>query len=305
MSRALLVGGRSFIGRHLAGELRSVGAEVVATSRHEPAGVPLDAEDAAAVDRLVDRVRPELLVDLSQAGAGGARNLLAAVARRAPRCLTLLFGSAAEYGRVPDAALPIRESWPAVPCTPYGVEKLSRTELALATARQGKLRVVVLRPFNVVGAGSPSRLVAGALADRLLLCIPGSVLTVADPWATRDLVDVRDAARAVVAVWRSATVAPGRPRLFNVASGKETAVRELAAWLARLAGGVPVRLDEEGPRSSIRRSCGDSSGLRRATGWRPRHTWRDSIRELWEDRLRAAAVPPPPVGERADRPGLQ
>jgi nucleoside-diphosphate-sugar epimerase len=110
-----------------------------------------------------------------------------------------------------------------------------------------------------------------------------SALPVVNADATRDFVDVRDAAESLVAMTERAAPLPGKPCVFNIASGRETAVMEIARALCELHGGrSAVPLGAAASRSHIRRSCGDASRLRRATGWQPRIAWRQSLRDMWE-----------------------
>lgn len=90
-------------------------------------------------------------------------------------------------------------------------------------------------------------------------------------------------ADALVALVRRAAPAPGAPRVYNVASGRETTVLDVAGTLCRWHGGrTAVPLGASASRSGVHRSCGDASRLRLATDWRPRVGWEQSLREMWE-----------------------
>ena len=156
--------------------------------------------------------------------------------------------------------------------------------MALAAAVEWQLRVIVARPFNLLGPGLPEHYLAAALAKRLLMeGTKASALPVANADATRDFVDVRDAVEALVAMTERAAPLPGKPCVFNIASGHETAVLEIAHMLCELHGGrCAISLGVAASRSHIRRSCGDASRLRRATGWQPRIAWQQSLRDMWE-----------------------
>jgi GDP-4-dehydro-6-deoxy-D-mannose reductase len=203
----------------------------------------------------------------------GTLNLLEAVRRHVPEAAVVLLGSAAEYGEVD--VLPTPENVPTRPTTFYGTSKLAQTHLAGVAAREWGLRVVVARLFNVIGPGLPERYFLAALAARLRS--KGDTFPVDSMEATRDFLDVRDAARAITALVGIAK--PGELEVVNVASGEEVSVGEAAAWLGQLAGGrVPV---SSGRAGGVRRSCGDSAKLRALTGWLPRVGWRDSVAEMW------------------------
>ena len=152
-------------------------------------------------------------------------------------------------------------------------------------AREHGLRVVVVRPFNLLGPGLGPHYLAAALCDRLRQAKAAGLsgpLSVVNGQATRDWVDVRDLADAVVRLALHAPPRPGRLGLYNVASGRETAVLTLADFLCRLAGDFhAVDLGRAGSRSDIDRSCGDATRLRTAIGWAPRIDWRQSLRDMW------------------------
>src|SRR5262249_1706398 len=182
-------------------------------------------------------------------------------------------------------ALPIREDYPAQPPSFFGASKLAQTQLAAAAAGEWQLGILVVRPFNVLGPGLPAHYFAAALAERLEKAkIAGGSgdFPVVNAEATRDFVDVRDVAEAMVGLVTRAAPPAGTAAVYNVASGRETTVRAVAAKLCRLAGDFQVVDAGAGKsRSSILRSCGDPTRLRQAIGWTPRIGWEQSIEDLW------------------------
>lgn len=279
LGRPMVLAANSFIGRAVCAELR----DVVAVTRAEGG----DLLDAAGVDALVARHRPSAVINCAGAtGRAGPReayalhvegtlNLLEAVRRHAPEAAVVLLGSAAEYGEAD--VLPTPETAPTWPATFYGASKLAQTHLAGVAAREWGLKVAVARLFNVIGPGLPERYFLASLAARLR-ATPGGTFPVDSMEATRDFLDVGDAARAAVALLGVAR--QGEMELVNVASGEEVSVGEAAAWLGQLAGGrVPA---SSGRGGGLRRSCGDSGKLRSLTGWAPRVGWRESVARMWQ-----------------------
>jgi GDP-4-dehydro-6-deoxy-D-mannose reductase len=297
---ALVIAGNSFVGRHLCRRLRDGGASVVATGRGQEAG-SCDVGDGEGVRELFRRVAPDCVFQCAAATAQdataeemyrvhvtGALNVLRAAAEFAPDTALVFLGSAAEYGAVSEANLPVNEDHPLRPASLFGASKAAQTQLALAAAVEWNLRVIVARPFNVLGPGLPDRYLAAALANRLLQeGATGRLLSVANPDASRDFVDVRDVAEALVALVERAAPRPGEPGVFNIASGREVTVMDVARKLCEWHGGRAVSAQRPASsRSGIGRSCGDASRLRAATDWRPRVGWEQSMREMW-DILRA------------------
>ncbi len=293
---ALVFAGSSFVGRHLCGRLRAGGVTVVSTGRCEGAGY-CDVSDPQSVRRLFNEVAPDSVFQCGAATAPdaaaqqmyrvhvtGTLNVLRAAAELAPNAVLVFLGSAAEYGAVDDLHLPIHEEHPKKPVSLFGASKAAQTQWALAAAVEWNLRVIVARPFNLLGPGLPEHYLAAGLAKRLLREGPTvAPLPVANADATRDFVDVRDAAEALAVMTERAAPAPGKPCVFNIATERETTVMDIARALCELHGGrSAVGLGAASSRSQIRRSCGDAWRLRRATDWQPRIDWRQSLRDLWQ-----------------------
>jgi GDP-4-dehydro-6-deoxy-D-mannose reductase len=302
MTTALVFAGRSFVGRPIVRALRLAGVRVVTTVRggaEPPDTLACDLTDTPRVEAILDEIRPEWVVQCAAATKGNdprehyavhvmaTLGLLGAVSRRTPASSVLLFGSAAEYGPVDPSAFPVNEECPARPLSFFGASKLAQTHLAAAAAAEWKLRIVVVRPFNVIGPGLPQHYFAASLASRLKRLAaegrPGP-FEVANLHATRDFVDVRDVAEAVVSLLATDVVVAGDMQLFNIATGVETPLGAVAELLGRLAGGLtPIEGGRAASRGGVSRSCGDAGRLRSAVGWSPRVGWEQSIRDMWTE----------------------
>src|SRR5579871_6160865 len=120
MTTALVMAGNSFVGRHPIRRLWRAGVSVAATARRPEAGfLCCDVTNPLQVEAAVRCVKPCWVIQCAGATTATAReemdrlhlgatcNVLGAVARHTPDTVVVLFGSAAEYGNVPEAALPI------------------------------------------------------------------------------------------------------------------------------------------------------------------------------------------------------
>ena len=209
-------------------------------------------------------------------------------ARAAGTRRVLVVGSAEEYGRVDDRDIPLRETAPLRPASPYGASKVAASYLALQAWLGTGLETIRVRPFSHTGPGQTDSFLVPALARRIVDAerngadaIPAGAL---DP--VRDVSDVRDVVRAYrLLIERGA---PGE--VYNVCRGEGVSVRELAErLLAQAARPLRIHVDPGLLRAAeIPRLVGDSSKLHAATGWEARLPLDDTLAAVL-DAARAAA----------------
>jgi GDP-4-dehydro-6-deoxy-D-mannose reductase len=294
--RALVTGGLGFVGRHLVAHLREHEDEVVVLDRHGEAGV--DITDAASVSDAIGRAAPEAVyhlagwadvggswqhpVDAFRANAEGTLNVLLACAEVGVHRV-LSVGSADVYGVVTEAELPLTEMSPLRPASPYAASKVAADFLGLQAHLGQGLGVIRVRAFNHLGPGQTDRFVAAALAARIAANERdgGDTVRVGDLSARRDFTDVRDVVRAYRLV-----VELGSPgEVYNVCSGVDLAVQELADRMLALAT-RPMRLE---PDPSLLRPVevpvlrGDATKLRDATGWSPQIPIERTVADLLDE----------------------
>ena len=302
MTRALVFAGSSFVGKHLCRLLREKNVEVISTARRptDETTLACDLTCREDVSAAIAQTRPDWIIQCGAATASssprdhyavhvtGALNVLEAAHEFVPDASILLFGSAAEYGPVPPEDLPVAESYPCRPTSFFGASKLAQTHLAQAAAIANGQRITIVRPFNIIGPGLPDHYFAAALAKRLIaqksaleagLTIDRT-FEVHNPHATRDFIDVRDVASAVYFLLDQHSPDPGQAALFNIATGQETSILEVASHLGTLAGNLaPTSASETTSRAGITRSCGNIQA-RINSGWQPLISWRASIYDL-------------------------
>jgi nucleoside-diphosphate-sugar epimerase len=189
-----------------------------------------------------------------------------------PRLVHL--GSASEYGPV-RVDRPVAEADPTRPISTYGATKLEATRLVLSAGG------LVLRLFNVIGAGASSSSLLGN-AVRLIRVAQASgadAIELGPLDAYRDFVhaaDVGEAVRAAVGSDR----ADGQ--VVNVGSGRATQSRELVRMLADVAGwGGRVVEPAAPPTDAVPWLAADVSRAAEALGWRPARSLRDGVSDAW------------------------
>ena len=201
----------------------------------------------------------------ARANVLGVVNVLQAVRRTGVRRL-VYSSSAAVYG-VPRE-LPVGESHPAEPISPYGLSKLTGERYLRLFYELEGLPAVALRYFNVYGprqrADSPYTGVISIFATNRLNGRPTVVY--GDGEQTRDFVHVSDVVRANLA----AAVAPLEQvggRAFNIGTGRRTTVNWLVAALGLPEGSVSRAPARSG---DIRHSVADVSLAEEVLGFRAR-----------------------------------
>lgn len=261
----------------------------------------IDVTDGAALRRAMIAARPDAVYHLaafSQVGeswadpaevfrvnALGSLHVLEAAraCNETPR--VVLVSSAEVYGRVSGDELPLAEDAPCRPVTPYAASKVAAEFLGVQAHLGYGLPVVRVRPFNHVGPGQSSRFVVAALADRIAEAARTGtrVVPVGNLTTRRDLTDVRD----VVAAYRLLVLHGAAGEVYNVCSGNDVAVGDVAVRLAALAG-AEVTFE---PDASLVRPVdvpalrGNPARLEATTGWKPSTPLDDTLMAVLEEAL--------------------
>jgi len=272
---AVVTGAAGFLGAHAAIELERRGTEVVR------AGRPAFEIPSPEFDRLLASARPSLVVHCAgpasvpasvsepETDRRGSVDVTRALVRRLERLpgppRMVLLSSAGVYGQPPW--LPIDESVPPAPISPYGRHRLEAEQVALSSA----VPTTVLRVFSAYGCGLRRQV----LWD---VAVKARASAVVDLWGTgdetRDFVHATDVARAIARVG----LGDAEPTILNVGSGEETTIRSAATLLLHAlgAGDVVLRFNGLEREGDPRRWCADVRRLREL-GWAPRVALEDGI----------------------------
>ncbi len=215
---------------------------------------------------------------------GGSLNLLEAMRQSGKKSTRFIFSSTggALYGDV--ETIPTPESFAKDPQSPYGNAKLS-VELYLGYyARVHGLDTVALRYGNVYGPRQDSHGEAGVVAIFCERVLAGRQLTVfGDGEQTRDYVYVADVANANVLA-ATKPLPPAGPldsRSFNIGTGVETSVIQLAELIRDASGTTPAIEHAPDRAGEVRRSVLLAAKAEKVLGWTPRMSIADGISETF------------------------
>ncbi len=200
----------------------------------------------------------------------GTQTIMNAVLKHSKRIERVIHISTSEvYG---TAELPsIDENHPLNPMSPYASAKCGADRLVYSYWATYKLPVVIVRPFNNYG---PRQHLEKAIPRFVTNTITKSPLTVhGDGSAARDFVYVDDTASALD-VLMHAPVEQISGEVFNVASGVDRGMGDIAAQIVKKMGGDPSLIVNIGDRpGQVSRHTGDGSKIAKMFGWKPSVDW--------------------------------
>ncbi len=287
----LVTGAAGFAGSHVV-EALAGREDVVGWTHHAPppqitaplaAWRRVDLLNRAEVRHEIARLKPSAVIHCAgapnvthswrdtvtplSANVLATHHLFDALRRTATPCRVVVPGSATVYAASTAA---LTEESPVAPSNPYAVSKLAQEQLAFRAAREDGVEVIVTRSFNHTGPRQSAAFAAPNMARQIALIEAGvaePVIKTGNLDAERDFTDVRDIARAYIALLRHGTTST----LYNVASGTARVMRSvLDALVARARVSVRVETDPGLMRpSDTPIMLGDATRLRRETGWQP------------------------------------
>lgn len=316
--RALITGISGFAGSHLAEYCLNRGdVEVFGTIRwrsrtenidHIKNKIQLmecDIRDSASVLKVLEKVKPNLIFHLAAqsfvptswhaptetlvTNIVGQVNIFEAVRELNLTTRIQLACSSEEYGMVYEGEIPIKETNPLRPLSPYAVSKVTQDLLGYQYHESYDMFIVRTRAFNHEGPRRGEVFVTSNFAKQIAEIEKGEsepVIEVGNLEAIRDFTDVRD---TVKGYWLSLEKCePGE--VYNIASGKGTKIGEMLDTLLKFSG-VDVEIKRDPARmrpSDVQILVGDYSRFNKATGWEPEIPFEKTLEDLlnyWRERV--------------------
>ena len=315
--RVLITGADGFVGRHLAAYLADeAGAELLGLDLGGPRrGGPwercafdvCDLLDADAVLQEVERFRPDYVFHLAAQSSvrrswedpeltyrialQGQSNLIDALRIAGVKARVHVACSAEEYGKVAEDELPIAESHPLRPASPYALSKVMQEYHAVFCHQAYGTETVITRAFNMTGPGQSPEFVVSDFARQVAEAEAGlrePVLRVGNLEARRDFSDVRDLVGAYWMLLREGEAGTA----YNVCSGRDFSIAEILDTLLSMSE-VPVEVEVD--RARYRRTDipvlrGDNSRMRDLLGWAPECDLRRTLSDVlgwWREEVGA------------------
>ena len=244
MKSVLVIGVAGFIGRYIARYFSEQKWLVVGIDSSPPENAPLAnlskyyrlyLPDAELVG-ILQETSPDICIHCAGRASVGQSmadpradfhsgtvltfEILNALRLHTPNCRFIFLSSAAVYGN--PESLPIKENHSLAPISPYGFHKRQCEQLCLEFTKIYNLQTAIVRIFSAYGPGLRRQV----LWDICQKAIANDSLQLQGTGEeSRDFIHALDIARALLVVAQSA---PMEANIYNLASGREVAIAELA-----------------------------------------------------------------------------
>jgi GDP-4-dehydro-6-deoxy-D-mannose reductase len=216
-------------------------------------------------------------------------NLLEQVRNMNLDCRILSVGSSEEYGNVSEADIPLQETQPLKPISPYAVARVSQEMLSAVYAQGFGLDVILTRSFNHIGPGQKDIFVISSFVKRMLEIkrsnLPAQLHT-GDLTIVRDFLDVRDVVRAYYMLLKNGD----KGEIYNICSGKGIALEQIINKLSDMISLQVVTVQDPAlvrPNDN-RIIVGDNSKLKARIAWETEYSLDRSLQDIidyWTLRL--------------------
>jgi UDP-glucose 4-epimerase len=244
LKSVLVTGVAGFIGRYVARYFSEQGWSVIGIDNSPPENAPLGNLAVyqrlhlpdSALRSLLEENLPQVCIHCAGRASVGLSitdpvadfhantlltfELLNALRLYAPSCRFIFLSSAAVYGN--PEFLPVTETQPAAPLSPYGFHKLQCEQICLEFTKVYGLPTTSARIFSAYGPGLRRQV----LWDISWKAITRNFVTLQGTGCeSRDFIHALDIAKALMVI---ATSAPMEGEVYNLASGKEVLISDLA-----------------------------------------------------------------------------
>ena len=315
--RALITGITGFVGSHLAEFLIKEGLEVYGTVRWRSMVdnlesikkdvhlIHADMRDAHSSEQAIRDSKPDYVfhlasqsfvpmswrapADTMETNLIGTIHLFEAIRKSQIDAKIQIAGSSEEYGMTYPNELPIKETNPLRPISPYGVSKVAQDKLSYQYYRSYGLKIVVTRAFNHTGPRRGDVFATSNFAKQVAEIEKGRkepIIYVGNLNAKRDFSDVRDIVHAYWLALQRCEFG----EVYNICSEKTRTIQEvLSLLLSMTSKEIEIKQDPSRLRpSDVQILLGDCSKFKQQTGWRPEIPFEKTMEDLlayWRERV--------------------
>lgn len=295
----LVTGGAGFIGSHSVDLLiesgyRACVVDNLSTGRREnlnpKAGFfQVDVADLPSLKKAFEEAKPNFVLhqaaqvslanSFKDPGFDASSNILGSI--NVLECCRLfsvkkavLASSCAVYG-TPDK-LPVSESQPAKPASPYAVSKLAAEHYFFHYGKIPGFDCVVLRYGNVFGPRQSLGSETGVVSIFLQKMLEGKQPTInGDGTQTRDFVFVEDVARANLLALQKST----KCKALNIAGGRKSSINQVFSELTQATGFTQGPVFGPAVPNEVGHICLDIALAEKELGWKPDFSLRQGLKK--------------------------
>ena len=164
--------------------------------------------------------------------------------------------------------VPITESHPINPQSPYAASKSAADLLGISFNRSFNLPVIIVRPFNTFGPRQSARAVIPTIITQIL--VGCKKIKLGSLYPTRDLTYVEDTVKGFI---RASESKNSVGEVINLGSNNEISICDLANLIAKMMG-LSIVIDEDAKRkrplkSEVERLVADNSKAKKLLTWLP------------------------------------
>lgn len=300
LKQGALVSG-TILSHHLGDELKRIKAIEDKIELHE-----CDLTNRIAVSRVLEKVRPEIIFHLAAQSfvpiswkspehtllnnIMAELNVLEVLRELRLSPVIEIAASSEEYGLVKENEVPIKETNPLRPLSPYAVSKIGQEMLAFQYHQSYGLKTVITRCFNTEGPRRGKQFVISSFAFQIASIEKGlqePILKVGNLEAYRDFTDVRD---IVKALWLAVHKCKfGEP--YNIGTGKPHQIKEILNLLLSFSTVKDIKVEQDPERmrpSDVPILQCDATKFRELTGWQPEISFEQTVKDTlnyWRNEL--------------------
>lgn len=315
--KILITGIAGFVGSHLAEfalskkceihgiEKRGVYSGNIKTFKDKITIHECDIKDFRSVKGVIKKILPEKIFHLAAQSSPsvswstpaetittniiGELNIFEAVRELKINPWIQIACSCDEYGMVYENEIPIKETNPLRPLSPYAVSKVAQDLLGYQYYQSYKLNIVRTRAFNHDGPRRDDVFMASNFAKQISEIEKKKkppVIYVGNLESRRDYTDVRDVVRAY---WL-ATEKCIAGEVYNISSGRAWKIKDILDYLLDISKiKVEIKQDPAKMRpSDIQLLLGDNNKFVKQTGWKPEIPFEKTLEDLlgyWRERV--------------------